>query len=190
MFKKEAMTKFYKYDPDGSFHVDSEVQTAYFVFIKDFCTCVSTYWSNYLNVLRVRANATFNLNLTPSDEVYAFWWLYFNLEIEAEKLKAGNETDKSEKKPRGPHQSIDFQDDYAKMYYELENHRENTNAWKYWQAIFFDQYLHSINMQSLSSSTSVRTHKIQIPRPSGYGLSRVKEKNDKAEEICNQSEEV
>lgn len=190
MFKKEVMTRFYEYDSAPTFQVEEEIKKAYFVFIKDFCTCVSSYWTNYLDVVRVKHNATFDQNLTPSDEVYAFWWLSFNLDNEV-KLFEKEEKEIVTKKQRGPHQSIDYQDDYARMYINLEKHRENSVAWKYWQSIFFDHYLHDLKTESVNRAVNERKHQIQIPCPSGYGLSRQKtDEKDEQEKLKYPSGEV
>jgi hypothetical protein len=85
MFPKEYMDEFYKYEKNDvgvEFAASEDVKTAYFELITTFCPCVSIHWKNYLAMLREKSNATFDKQLTISDECYTIWFIKFNYEEE------------------------------------------------------------------------------------------------------------
>lgn len=144
MFSIEMLEKFYDFKEDANFEVDDEVKKAYFVFIKDFCSCVSRYWRKYLEVIRVRDAATFVNNLTPSDECYALWYLKCNYEREEKialysKTHSKQEIKQFEKEhPKGVNHSIEYFNQYCDIFDKIEEHRVNAKAFKHWQHIFLN----------------------------------------------------
>lgn len=79
--------------------------------------------------------ATFKYEITPSDECFAFWYLWLNINIEkAEMDKIKNISDeelKGEKRKSkgGKHQSHEYFFLYHEMYQNLDTHQDNPKAW-------------------------------------------------------------
>ena len=176
MFSYSMFEKFYEFNDDPNFSVDEEVKQAYFIFIKDFVSCVSPFWKKYLKTIRVRDAATFVNQITPSDEGYAIWYLTLNYEREHQvavysKTHSKPEIRQFEKEnPKGLNQTLNHFDDYVNIFDKIEAHRVNANAFQYWQNIFFDQYLTSPTARSISRigpSHGVSRRKIKVPKTMG-----------------------
>ena len=86
--------------------VPQDVKDAYFQLVVDFCSCVSPHWRDYIKILYSRDHATFNDQLTISDEAYTIWYIKFNYEIKKEEAefikKHGAQALKDKKKREAP----------------------------------------------------------------------------------------
>jgi hypothetical protein len=163
MFDISLMDQFYQYDShDNTFDVPDDVKNAYYIFINDFCTTVSSFWKHYLkNYCKESETATFDQRLTRSDEAYTFWLikcLYDKCYQHAEYIKQHgiekwNEKQKKSRK-QGKHDSKAKIDDYIKMIKKLDAHRQNKEAYLYWENIFFDQHFGDSSSES-SEGTQV-----------------------------------
>lgn len=183
MFDKKMFDEFYKFEPnDPNFTVDDKVKEAYTIFIGDFCPCVSKHWKNYLSILRLRQSATFVNKLTPSDEIYTYWWLTLNYDDEKSNveyiIEHGEEDFKiknKEEKTRGKHQVLQYQEYYVEVYLKIEDHRDDAKAWDYWQAIYFDTYLsnpHKEDQLKNRQSGFPQGIKLRIPVPKSLGTRK------------------
>ena len=177
MFDKNLLDEFYKFEDSNDFEVKTEVKEAYFVFIKEFVTLVSPHWKSHLKCIKNRDLAKFGEDLTPSDEVFTFWFLKYNYDKEkrnADIIKATSEKLFKEKQKeqvvRGRHKSLEYYSEYLDIHEDLVKHRKNTRAYEEWQNIFFDQHLSELKKKSPRRTSRACIPERAAPHPEGYGL--------------------
>ena len=177
MFDKDLLDEFYEFDDHEEFSVKKEVKEAYFVFIREFVTLVSPHWKSHLKTIKNRDVAKFGEDLTPSDEVFTFWYLKYNYDKEkknADIIKATSEKDFKEKEKkkvvRGRHQSKDYFSKYLDIHDDLVAHRKDTKAYEAWQKIFFDQHLSELKNKKPRRASRAYITERAAPHPEGYGL--------------------
>ena len=144
MFDKSMFDEFYKFEYAEDFSVKEEVKKAYYEFIKKFCTLTSPTWREYLKLLDISKDGKYGEHLTPSDEVFTYWYLYYfydeavrNVEYMKEKDIELKDFPKKKPKDKGvKHMSSQYITEHAKLYSKLEEHRRNKDAYKFWQNIF------------------------------------------------------
>jgi hypothetical protein len=149
MFDIEVMDAFHWEITEGD--VIDEVKEAYYLFIDEFCKCISYQWKVYLEKeCKDPDKATFKSNLTASDEALT-WWLvkckYADAKKDAERIQeVGKEIWKEENKKKrkeGKHDSKEKLPMYIDRYTAVTKCRTNDIAYKFWQDMFFNKFFAS-----------------------------------------------
>jgi hypothetical protein len=157
MFDISLMEKFYLYNENKiENEISDDVKSAYFIFIREFCSSVSSVWKIYLKrFCEYRDTASFVQKLTRSDEAFAYWLvscLYPKCVTDAEFIKK-NSWDKwnqqRKKGKAGKHVSLIKFDDYVAIYNKISELRENNTAYDFWQNIFFSQFFNVCKQESV-----------------------------------------
>ena len=155
MFPKDFLYSFREYKEQEDFVVDPALRKAWSSFISEFCRSVSYHWKSYLGKIRNREDATFQDNLSTSDEAFAMWVVfckYDEAKNEAEEIKSmGQVKWKETRKPKrvGPHDSKEHIKDYIKFYQQVKDNRRNLKSGKAWQDMFFDDLFQDPDRVSL-----------------------------------------
>jgi succinate dehydrogenase flavin-adding protein (antitoxin of CptAB toxin-antitoxin module) len=171
MFELEILDQFYEWkEDDENFDVSDEVKQAYYIFIKDICTLVSSFFNHYLKSLEDRNSATFVNNLTRSDEAFTYWLIkcqYNRCKDEAAILeqKGVQAWEQERKKGKsGKHDSIARFDDYCDIFFKVKDIRENPKAYGFWQDIFFDVMFESQSKDKEKKTVSTkRQSRTEVP---------------------------
>ncbi len=167
MFDVSLLNDFYTFEETSNeeFSVSEDVKKAYYIFIKDFCPIVSSYWRKYLcKLCQHRETATFAQQLTKSDEAFSFW-LIRCLEpkvksdtdfINTNGMSKWNEVRKRGK--GGKHDSNVKFDEYVNIFNKIDVLRSNQMAYAFWMNIFFDQFFK--DYQKKKFRTMIKIHQM------------------------------
>lgn len=173
MFDKEILEQFWK-DP-GTEEIEQAVKEAYYVFIQEFCTQISSPWKNYLKNIKNVDTAVFKGNLTISDEAYTKWFLKHQWKEEvanAEKYMelGAAEFDKWHKqnKRKGEQMAKKHELDYITTYRVVSSCRGDSNLARLWETIFFQQYLPDANKESDRKKKKRPRTEVDMPFDQNY----------------------
>ena len=175
MFDISLMEEFYKYD--ANIEVSDDVKNAYFIFINDFCTMVSSYWKKYLrDHCDDREKATFQMQLTRSDEAFTYLVLICHYEKRVEDAKLIQQVgfqswnEDRLKGKSGKHEIQTNRDIYVTMFNKITQHRSNQAAYDYWCNIFFDKYFELKPAMSKSNRKELipSVNLISVPVPTSF----------------------
>jgi hypothetical protein len=143
MFPIEHLDLFYK-DEDMS----KEVEKSYYIFLKDFCTRVSSKWKKFLKELSEDADRVIpDKKLTYSDEAYAWWFLKYQYDEQktiAEEIKntpggLPEWTKANKKKIRsGPQYRKKYEMQYEMILDTITTTRDNQAKKEYLDNVFFE----------------------------------------------------
>lgn len=174
MFNSDLMDQFRMFNEnDPCFKISDELQNAWFIFLKDFCPCVSYEWTNYLAHLSRDHRPGFHGFLSASDEAFAIWSIrikYQRMKEEVEKENLVAETDTSatkekEKKGKrgGAHDSRLQIDSYVTLYHNCIIPRlENEESANFWEKCFIDQYLEENDVTDTSTKCKEEYYATQL----------------------------
>jgi hypothetical protein len=182
MIDLKLLDHFYSYENSAAIEplissIANDVKEAYFVFINDFCTTISSTWKKYLkNYCNSKDTATFAKNLTKSDEAYCYWLmtcLYDKCIGEAEFIKKNSLVKwKQERKKgkAGKHDSVKKFDEYVSIYNKVSTLRGNEDAYKCWQTLFFDKFFVSSDEKSVNklSNEKVLEKRTMVEIPADF----------------------
>jgi hypothetical protein len=131
------------------------VQQSYYLFLKDFCTRVSSPWKNFLKKLSVNAPRVIDeKHFTTSDEAFAWWFLKYRFQDEKKivdeiKNTVGGVsawTEQNKKFARsGPQYSKLFEAEYEAIHAKIVAVRKDPDKKKYLDDIFLKQSLKKLN---------------------------------------------
>lgn len=164
MFDIKHLDGFYQFDSlantnETPIDVSDETKKAYFVFINEFCVCISSSWKQYLKELCINHDtASFVQHLTRSDEAYTYWLLsclYKKCVADAKDVKTEgwDKWNQDRKKGKaGKHDSTTKFDDYVTIYNKISALRENEKAYNFWQKIFFDHFFDKLDQKQSGSN--------------------------------------
>jgi hypothetical protein len=146
MFDIKLMESFYTIEHTETVAND-DVKNAYYKFVNDFCSNVSSVWKKYLKeqCLYIET-ATFVQFLTRSDEAFAYWLilcLYEKCAADALVIKTEgrHQWNQARKKGKaGKHDSNTKFDDYINIYNKVTALRDNEKAYAVWQQYFFEKF--------------------------------------------------
>lgn len=158
MFPKEFIDRFREYKEGEDFQIDSDVRKAWMSFVLEFCRSVSYHWKNYLRNIGKREIATFDGNLSTSDEAFAMWVIYCKYDeakAESEEIKKvglAKWKDSRKRKRFGTHDSKGQIDQYVRLYNTISTNRKNPDSSKLWQDVFFEDFFNDPDRTGPSGS--------------------------------------
>jgi hypothetical protein len=83
MFDVKLIDDFYSYEDKEDFLVTDDAKTAYYIFVKDFCTKVSSHFDKHLKQsIFNKDTAKIETTLTVSDEAFGLWVIMTRYENE------------------------------------------------------------------------------------------------------------
>lgn len=179
MFPKAFLESFRHYEDREDFVVDPAVREAWQSFTTEFCRSVSYHWKHYLLKIGKRENATFEGNLSTSDEVFAMWVIhckYEDAQAEAEEIKSiglAKWKDSRTRRRSGPHDSKANIEDYCRLYKLVQERRRDQKSSQYWQDMFFDDYFDNPENQGGLQDGNARSTEISNQDSGGFALPGV-----------------
>jgi hypothetical protein len=146
MFDLKFLNSFREYKEGENVEIDSKLRNAWYSFISEFCRSVSYHWKRYLGKIGNRESATFDGNLSTSDEAFAMWVVhckYDDAKKEAEEIKKmglDKWKETREKNRHGPHDSKTNLRQYVEYYGTVKKFRKDQKADEVWQDMFFEDF--------------------------------------------------